>query len=147
MERAISQIHLHHNRKLTFNQVQASDRRHTAHLRSRWRAPKPSCSQWGALPHRTCRVCKDSVTSVIMDVKDRRKILSLCHLMRNMCKRQQGDTTPMTRADRQDSVRVQSTCAQRTLSRKWKNKPQNGRNFANFISDKGLVSRIHRELL
>lgn len=100
MERAISQIHLHHNRKLTFNQVQASDRRHTAHLRSRWRAPKPSCSQWGALPHRTCRVCKDSVTSVIMDVKDRRKILSLCHLMRNMCKRQQGDTTPMTRATR-----------------------------------------------
>ena len=37
---------------------------------------------------------------------------------------------------------------QRTLSRESKDTPQNGRKvFANYISDKGLVSKVYKELL
>lgn len=49
---------------------------------------------------------------------------------------------------KQSSSTLKSYMLQRTPSREWKGNPENGRKiYTNHISDKGLVSRMYKELL
>ena len=51
------------------------------------------------------------------------------------------------RPDKMDFIQIQNFCSAKDFLKKWKDKSQTGIFYAKNISDKGLASKIYKEIL